>query len=440
MTWEHADQNRSRSDEKSNSVRPDAGLQFGLMDLFFVMAFGAAIALAFSSRWATATAFAGAFVFASIVGLLFVVAGERKRFVIGSVFLTLICLGLLLPAAAAVVFVHGLASLFLCCLPAMNPKIKTRIRISMVCIAIAMIAANFEKPRQLSLLLEARAEFPIEDLSPRLRYELERRHNKIDSSAEIELAMPVSTRLVSMESQLNEVSFGRVWALERLHDKNYEKFVRSNGFGFARMIPVSPYRARAPRIPTIGFAGLEFSEADRERVREMKWQSLVPDGFTWDTEESFLATPSEFHDRSELDFLLPESLGFVQSTTNVVGFSSHAFHFPPMPLHREQDGAWRLSNLQLVSLLKFDQPRVYELDHLPRMDHLASGDIPTRSLDGFEENALPCLMRDEDYVIQESATTIRMLGSLRAGKNCLPCHSVRRGELLGAFTYEFERN
>jgi hypothetical protein len=41
-----------------------------------------------------------------------------------------------------------------------------------------------------------------------------------------------------------------------------------------------------------------------------------------------------------------------------------------------------------------------------------------------------------DFVIDDNDDRIRMVGSLRAGKNCLECHSVRRGELLGAFSYE----
>jgi len=39
-------------------------------------------------------------------------------------------------------------------------------------------------------------------------------------------------------------------------------------------------------------------------------------------------------------------------------------------------------------------------------------------------------------MIDDSADRIRMVGSLRAAKNCLDCHSVQRGELLGAQTYE----
>ncbi len=39
-------------------------------------------------------------------------------------------------------------------------------------------------------------------------------------------------------------------------------------------------------------------------------------------------------------------------------------------------------------------------------------------------------------MIADSPDQIRMVGSLRASQNCLDCHSVRRGELLGALTYE----
>ena len=46
------------------------------------------------------------------------------------------------------------------------------------------------------------------------------------------------------------------------------------------------------------------------------------------------------------------------------------------------------------------------------------------------------LRSDEDIVIGAATQRIRMLGSLRAAKQCLDCHTVQRGELLGALTYE----
>jgi hypothetical protein len=76
-------------------------------------------------------------------------------------------------------------------------------------------------------------------------------------------------------------------------------------------------------------------------------------------------------------------------------------------------------------------------DELPNMERLAG--VPTRPLNDFEREALHKLRTEEDLVVRFSANTIRMLGSLRAGKTCLECHSVERGELLGAFSYELRR-
>ena len=39
-------------------------------------------------------------------------------------------------------------------------------------------------------------------------------------------------------------------------------------------------------------------------------------------------------------------------------------------------------------------------------------------------------------MIDEQPRRIRLLGSLRAGSDCLQCHDVQRGELLGCLSYE----
>ena len=96
-----------------------------------------------------------------------------------------------------------------------------------------------------------------------------------------------------------------------------------------------------------------------------------------------------------------------------------------------------MSHLDLVSLLKFAEPRVYLSDHLPRMDELRNA--KTRALNEFEQQALPQLRNGEDIVVDQQLNTIHMMGAVRAAKQCLDCHSVRRGELLGAFSYLLDR-
>ena len=84
-------------------------------------------------------------------------------------------------------------------------------------------------------------------------------------------------------------------------------------------------------------------------------------------------------------------------------------------------------------MLKHEQPQVYQSKNLPNMQELET--VPTRSLDGFESAALNKLRGGEDLIVSTGSHEIRMLGSLRAAKQCMECHQVDRGTLLGAFTY-----
>ena len=65
--------------------------------------------------------------------------------------------------------------------------------------------------------------------------------------------------------------------------------------------------------------------------------------------------------------------------------------------------------------------------------------VPTRGLDAFEASAVQVLRSGEAIVIRDDASGTRMVGAVRAAKQCLTCHETKRGELLGAFTYRFER-
>lgn len=98
---------------------------------------------------------------------------------------------------------------------------------------------------------------------------------------------------------------------------------------------------------------------------------------------------------------------------------------------------WEIVRLELVSLLKFKDARVYMSKELPQLEKLK--DAPTRELDEFEAGALAKLWHDEDVIVEEEPHRIRMLGSLRATNRCLDCHTVKRGQLLGAFSYVLRR-
>ena len=99
---------------------------------------------------------------------------------------------------------------------------------------------------------------------------------------------------------------------------------------------------------------------------------------------------------------------------------------------------WAIHRMELVSLLKFKKPAVYVSANLPKMEEL--DDAVTRPLDLFESDALSQLQKGEDLVPHATTNRIRMLGSLRADKQCLECHDVKRGHLLGAFSYVLLRD
>lgn len=64
-------------------------------------------------------------------------------------------------------------------------------------------------------------------------------------------------------------------------------------------------------------------------------------------------------------------------------------------------------------------------------------DAPTRALAPFETRALAALNTGEDVVTEQpSADVLQMVGAIRAARQCLECHQVQRGALLGAFSYE----
>ena len=76
---------------------------------------------------------------------------------------------------------------------------------------------------------------------------------------------------------------------------------------------------------------------------------------------------------------------------------------------------------------------MYLSENLPNLKELATAE--TRPLDQFETEALEDLQAGEDLIVRGDNGQVRMLGSLRAAVQCLECHQVPRGTLLGAFTY-----
>jgi hypothetical protein len=275
--------------------------------------------------------------------------------------------------------------------------------------------------------LRYRERYPFESLSGRLAYETRSRN-----SAAPVWAAPVGTegssRLEHMEDRAHAdfaVMRQRQWILQEVHESYVEQFIAAPGFGVGRQlrrpdnstidlppdepIPLASFDPQASAAPPEGAAGAPGRE--------------VPDKASlWDA-----------HEMNLLDFLNVPGFGYVRNRDHVAGFQAHHFRKPAQgPTER-----WQLERLDLVSLLKFDRPAVYLSDNLPRMDELRGA--RTRPLDPFEGEALASLRRGEDLVPRQDDEGLRVLGSVRAVKQCTECHDVQRGTLLGAFSYKFRR-
>lgn len=290
--------------------------------------------------------------------------------------------------------------------------------------------------------------YPYESLVERLKYEEKYRPDK----------RPESSRDQPATAKPPELSL-RAQSLEMLHSDQLERFIANQGLGFRRMIAPAPEHLAggvpAPPIPFEKVPPLSASEAELKPT-EFLLDDKIPADSVNPALLKLLPTRSEvanFHRGSQYWFLPVWGFGHVKSRERVAGFIPHAFSEPPrmsVDSHRlpkfappgteppPDPRSWKIARLELVSLLKQEEPRVYESKHLPRMDELRAA--PTRPLTKFESASLAQLREGQDLPSASTTNRIEFLGGIRAGKQCLQCHDVAEGTLLGAFSYELRRD
>jgi hypothetical protein len=322
--------------------------------------------------------------------------------------------------------------------------------------------------RPMQEVLELRREYPIESLRHRLAYEhraivaAETKRDAVATSqkggapAAVPAAQSKSAnrrqgeRLSQLEDRLARASHldGRAFryrqmALQRLyhaHQSAVDEFVNSPGFGVGRMGNLAtPTRAHIemppaspiPQPQAVPYATLPSSDEEAAQP-----QSVVAGP---DDPSPMQKALSDMHLEGAANFANPLGFGYVHDLDHTIGFQPHAFS--QLPQMSQADGEatrWKIGKLELVSLLRHDEPRVYQSTNLPNMQELEA--VPTRALDDFESAALGKLRDGDDLIASSGRTEIRMLGSLRAASQCLDCHHVDRGDLLGAFTYRLHND
>jgi hypothetical protein len=420
-------------------------MRLSMRDLFAILTFVAVIAWCAGRVGFDNPQFWIATVISFTLGSIFIRwAGYRDGRI--AALLAVICLGgfCTLPFGSLVVLYS--AGLFLLatliCAVVQVRSTRARYGIAMICVSAAFVLAYSYGNADFNQVVALRNQFPIESLESRLAYEGQRP----STGASIAMSPALNVKL-SEDEQIFQQRGWRMEYLRLIHDREYEQFVRAAGFGIMRMGPPSRESIEMPPLRDVDFAK---ASPDEEPNTSNDWSDgavvtapplpPMPAGVSWNywSNGALITADSpikEAHDASRIDFLDAEGYGNILAPrTKVAGFVPHAFHHHPLE-HANERPKWSIDRIELVSLLKFDEPRVYVLDHLPRMDQLSSDTAPTRELNEFEASALEKLRSNEDLVVHSEGDEYQMLGSLRAAKQCLDCHNVQRGELLGAFSY-----
>lgn len=273
--------------------------------------------------------------------------------------------------------------------------------------------------------------YPVVSLEDRLEYE-----RQAYRAAGRELpAMPDAARVrysVYGYPNAREV-YSRQSALHLLHDRTSVLFENTSAFGVGRMprgdvnsiFLADPIRTSPPISmpePTpVGFAA-PMSAEDSMLASTLELPFVVNLGL------------KNLDDASRAEFLNPLGFGYVKNRGQVSGFVSHRFtKFPDLTLGGPT-GSWRIESLDLISMLKHQEPVAYVSRNLPRMDELR--DAPTRPLDEFESEHLAKLRAGEGLSAAMGPRRIRMIGAIRAQEHCLSCHTAKENDLLGAFSYD----
>lgn len=403
------------------------GLRLSIKDLFGIVAFCSIVAwcasrVGFDNAMFWIVLCISAVLSALFVTFVYLAQDEKRRhFSPLAAVAFLACCLLALPSMPLVMnaLLLLVAGIVCACRPPL--RVRTLWAVAMISASLALIAGVLPGIFEVRELLAMRQEYPVVSLESRLKYE--QRHRPSANAPDLVVSAAVLAELEDFEDDLDADDY-RGNQLERIHKHQYELFVRAIGFGVARMLRPRPESLRRPPLEDIPFDGKFLAELGTGRK---DWRGAWRAGQSNDVEH--------LHTVSRNDFLDADSFGAsVEPIVRVVGFVEHGFHYSPARGFEDRE-MWKIVRLELVSLLKFDEPRVYVLDRLPRMDQLSSDDVPTRPLDGFESDALEQLRTEEDLVISRQGSEYRMLGSLRAARQCVDCHDVERGELLGAFSY-----
>lgn len=297
-----------------------------------------------------------------------------------------------------------------------------------------------------AIVKRLREKYPYTSIADRLKYQAAKTKDAPKLSPASQMRIDQADKQFDQTQKAKHAYVnGRSESLRLLHEAEVKDFIARPGAGFGRMrlpssgpsfLPGNPPRD----IPLVSNDKKRPNNESPVSLPETNKQAAAARVFL-PSQQSLLA----FHQNGQLGFVSPNSVGYIKNRNQVAGFHSHGFVTAPQllthfdrPWYRKEKEMWAIHRLELVSLLKHDKPAVYVSKSLPNMKELKN--VKTRDLASFEAHALKQLQQGKDVVTNATLNRIEMLGALRATKQCMQCHDVKRGALLGAFSYQMHRD
>jgi hypothetical protein len=232
--------------------------------------------------------------------------------------------------------------------------------------------------------------------------------------------------------------------LHDTHANAVQIFSQAPGFGLTRMIVL---RKKVEEEVVI------LSPGELDTNSPLAQEPLLIKANKGFTEFFAEAEPQLFDDRLRGNLFLPVNNG---KSDNKAGDTDKT-----KPAANE---LWQIETLNLVGLLDAKKPVVYDSFkvrnewikmHVEGINKdgvtVKTNDTPAAKSDKnglpagarlpnmFEEAAIQKLLQGQSLFVYGQEDTIRMMGALHAGNQCIRCHDVKEGDVLGALSYTLRK-
>ena len=169
--------------------------------------------------------------------------------------------------------------------------------------------------------------------------------------------------------------------LQNLYDRSRDDFILATGFGPIRMGSV--YRE-----------ALVLDDDGPISLKEHLQAALAASSSSPSDADGPAEQPpgklalSQLHESGLRDLFDPQRLGYVKGVDEVAGFQSHRYTRLPRSTDTPES-KWVLVRLELIGLLKYDRPKAYVTENLPRLAELGEAATAT-SIRSSRRRLLAC--------------------------------------------------